>query len=84
MRNVSTFPGGRFTGRSLVAVKPHGVETREVRHLRAIAKRDVRQAVLYGNPARGQSSYAGAGMGTSDRVPNPKSKRYKPRGSKIR
>jgi hypothetical protein len=75
MRN--TLPSGRFTGRSLVAVKPHGLETREVRSLRAIAKRDVKQAVLYGNPARGASSYAGAGMGTTDRVSNPRPRRTK-------
>jgi len=40
----------RLSGRQLLARRSH--ETREEIHKRAVAKRDARAAVLYGDPAR--------------------------------
>lgn len=75
---------GRPAGRQLIArtqtpYKRGGADSKEAIMLRSRAKRVAAVQVLDGNPARGQSSYAGAGMGTSDRVTN-----RKPRKPRIR
>lgn len=67
----------RLPGRQLLARRSH--ETHEEIHKRAVAKRDTRAAVLYGDPARGQSSYANSTVYTADKVPNRKARRSKPR-----
>jgi len=75
----NTLPSRRPLGRSLAAMHPPRIETRQAIHARAVALRNVRDAVRYGNPARGQSSYAGATVATNDRVENPRPHQFKQR-----
>jgi hypothetical protein len=70
---------GRLPGRSLIARQQPRAESKEAIMRRAAAKRIAARQVLDGNPARGQSSYAGATVSTSDRVANPRPRRSKPR-----
>jgi hypothetical protein len=62
-----------------VPYKRPTADSKEAIMLRARAKRIAAAQVLEGNPARGQSGYAGAGMGTNDRVTN-----RKPRKPRVR